>query len=71
MKLGISSYTYPWAVGVGDEIPAVRLDAFGLLLRAQALGVRVLQLADGLALHQLSAADLDAILHRAAALNRL
>ena len=53
MKLGISSYTYPWSVGVGDEIPAVRLSAHDLLARARALGVRVLQLADGLDLHLL------------------
>ena len=65
MKLGISSYTYPWSVGVGDEIPAVRLTPFDLLARAQALNVRVLQLADGLDLHTLSHSTLDAILHKA------
>ncbi len=68
MKLGISSYTYPWAVGVGDEVPSVRLNSHDLLARAQALHVQVLQLADGLDLHALSANELDAILHKADAL---
>ena len=68
MKLGISSYTFPWSVGMGDEVPNVRLNAHDLLAQAQALQVRVLQLADGLALHELSQAELDAILHKADAL---
>lgn len=68
MKLGISSYTYPWSVGVGDEVPAVRLTASDLLARAQALGVRVLQLADGLELHRLSGAERAAIRAQADAL---
>ena len=68
MKLGISSYTYPWSVGVGDEVPTVRLHALDLLARAQALDVQVLQLADGLDLHRLSQAELDEILHKADAL---
>ncbi len=69
MKLGISSYTYPWAVGAGDEIPAVRLTPFDLLARTQALDVHVLQLAAGLDLHTLSLNALDAILHKAQAMN--
>ncbi len=42
MKLGISSYTYGWAVSAG------LLDAQQLIDRASAFGVRVLQLCDNL-----------------------
>jgi 3-oxoisoapionate decarboxylase len=61
MRLGISSYSYPWAVGVGDVQPRVPLNALQLIERAVHLRVRVLQLADGLALHLLSAREIDAI----------
>lgn len=67
MRLGISSYTYSWSVGVGDEVPDRCLSAFDLIGRARELGVRVLQLADGLALHALSEAELDAIAREAQA----
>ena len=58
MKLGISSYTYPWEAGTGDEHPPAPLTPDMLLARAQALGVRVIQLADGLALDTFSPAAL-------------
>jgi sugar phosphate isomerase/epimerase len=61
MKLGISSYTYPWSVGAADSVPERTLDAFDLLARARALGVRVLQLAGGMAMDTVSPAQLDAL----------
>ncbi len=58
MKLGISSWSYPWAIGVpGYQRPAVPLGAFGLLDRATALGVEVLQIADNLPAEHLPVAD--------------
>lgn len=55
MRLGLGSYTYVWAVGVpGYPQPAQPLTANDLLLKAAALGVRVVQIADNLPLHQLS-----------------
>jgi 3-oxoisoapionate decarboxylase len=48
MKLGISSYTYGWAVGVAGERPANRITARDLVDRAEQLGVKVLQIADNL-----------------------
>lgn len=66
MKLGISSYTYTWAVGVPGHPPAEPLDAFGLLNRAAELGVTRVQIADNLPLHRLAPEDLDALVHRAA-----
>ncbi|NJM39957.1 MAG: sugar phosphate isomerase/epimerase [Anaerolineae bacterium] len=67
MRLGISSYTYSWSVGVGDVVPEKRLTAFDLLGRARELGVQVLQLADGLALHELSERELAALAQAARA----
>lgn len=59
MKIGISSWTYPWGIGVpGYARPAVPLDAFGLLDRASTLGVGVVQIADNLPVDALPSADL-------------
>jgi len=52
-RLGISSYTFAWAIGVpGHPIPDP-LGVFGLLDRAAQLGVGVLQIADNLPLDQM------------------
>ncbi len=63
MKLGISSYAYPWSVGASaTHKPAQPLQASDLIDRAEKLGVRVLQLADGLlGLGGMSEAQLDAL----------
>jgi len=58
VKVGISSWTYGWAVGVpGYPPPARPLDAFGLLARTQALDVEVLQIADNLPVDRLPQAE--------------
>ena len=58
MRLGISSYTYVWAVGV-PGYPAVRpMSEHDLLCKANELGVGVLQVADNLPLDRLNAQDL-------------
>jgi sugar phosphate isomerase/epimerase len=60
MRLGISSYAYPWAIGVpGYPAPARRMTPLGLLDRAVALGVRTVQFADYMPLHDLSETQLD------------
>lgn len=69
MKLGISSYTYPWACGLCDVVPAQRLAALGLLQRARTLGVRVVQLVDVLDLATLTEGQVEAIATQAAADN--
>jgi sugar phosphate isomerase/epimerase len=62
MRLGISSYTFPWAVGVPGYPPSPRpLTAEGLLARAVELGVRLVQIADNLPLDALGGAELDAL----------
>lgn len=66
MRLGISSWTYAWSVGVaGFPAPSAPLDAFGLLAKARELGVGVLQIADNLPLERLSANELGALAARA------
>jgi sugar phosphate isomerase/epimerase len=59
MQIGISSYTLPWSIGVrGFPHLVPRLTAQGLLEEAHRLGVHVVQFADNLPLHDLSAAEL-------------
>ena len=58
MKLGLSSYTYGWAVGVPGHEPTVPLDEHGLLEKVRAHGLNLLQIGDNLPLHSFSASRL-------------
>jgi 3-oxoisoapionate decarboxylase len=58
MRLGISSFTYTWAIGVPGHPPAHPMDALDLLVKAKKLGVRVVQIADNLPLHHLTSDQL-------------
>ncbi len=60
MRLGLSSYTFPWATRLAPGQPG-RMDAHDLIDQTRALGLEVLQLADAVALHALGDADIDAI----------
>ena len=55
MQLGISTYTYGWAVGTPGNRPIQPLDDLALLDRAKSLGVRLVQVGDNWPLHELSA----------------
>src|SRR3712207_8916183 len=55
MQLGISTYTYGWAVGVPGKMPDQPLTELDLLRKAQAFGLRLVQFGDNLPLHLLSA----------------
>ena len=68
MRLGISSYTYTWAIGVPGHPPARPMGAIELLDKAAQLGVRVVQIADNLPLDRLPPGELDALERRAATL---
>ncbi|NLY91996.1 MAG: TIM barrel protein [Firmicutes bacterium] len=58
-QLGISSWSYPWAIGVpGYPAPEKPLTAAGLVEKAKSLGVNVVQIADNLPLHTLSVGEL-------------
>ncbi len=60
MKLGISSWSLPWAIGVpGYPRPVRPLDAFGLLDKAAEAKAAVVQIADNLPLHHLPEPELD------------
>ena len=55
MRLGISSWTLPWSIGVqGYPMPERSLGAFGLLDVAVEAGMSVVQIADNLALDELT-----------------
>lgn len=65
MKLGISSYTYSWTVGVNGYPPPVPFTVMDLLDRAANMDVHVLQIADNMPLDRLSELELDALAQRA------
>lgn len=69
MKVGLSSYTYGWGVGVPGWTLPQPLTPMTLLERTAALGVHVLQICDNLPLDALDAAALDAFLVRAGQLD--
>jgi 3-oxoisoapionate decarboxylase len=54
MQPGISSYTYTWAVGVPGFEPVKPLSAYGLVDKAIAAGLSVVQIADNLPLEKRS-----------------
>lgn len=59
MKLGVSSFTFPWAIGGIEADYPVAMDAFQLLEKAHVLGAEVLQIADNLPIGQLSDDELN------------
>lgn len=62
MRLGLSTFTFTWAVGsAGGELGPPPLGAFELVERARAWGVSVLQIADNLPLTEWDLADLTAL----------
>lgn len=65
MRLGISSYTYTWAVGVAGYQPEQPMTACGILQRAAQLGVKVVQIADNLPLGRLAEHELVELDHTA------
>ena len=69
MRLGIGSWTFPWAIGVvGFEPPSRPMTLSDLLDRASALKAGVVQIADNLPLHKLDAAELRDIREQASSL---
>jgi sugar phosphate isomerase/epimerase len=65
MRIGLSTYTYTWAVGVPGHEPKDPLSAVQLVDRACALGVPVVQIADNLPLDAMSDHDLDTLARHA------
>jgi len=54
MRLGISSFTFPWAIGGIDNDHPISMTAFELLDKARGLDADVLQIADNLPIGHLS-----------------
>jgi len=59
MKIGVSSYTWTWAVGIEGHMPEKPLDCFDLVEKAKAHDVGVLQIADNPSLHMMGADEVD------------
>ncbi len=65
MILGLSSYTYGWAVGVPGRTPTQPLTEHGLLDKCLEHGITRLQIGDNLPLHSFDGARLDRLAARA------
>jgi sugar phosphate isomerase/epimerase len=65
VRLGLSTYTYTWAIGVPGSMPAEPMTAADLLRRAAELGVGVVQIADNIPLHTMPAPELDELADQA------
>lgn len=61
MRLGISSWAYPWSLGVPGAPPQQPMTARDLVREAARLEVGVLQIADNLPLQDLTDADLQGL----------
>jgi sugar phosphate isomerase/epimerase len=63
VELGLSTYTYTWAIGVPGNMPRQPMDAFGLLELARKYHINRVQIADNIPLDQLSETELESIKH--------
>lgn len=68
MQLGISTYSFPWAVGVPGFMPAQALQPLQLLQYAANNHIRFVQFGDNLPLHQLTNTNLQLLKQQAEAL---
>jgi 3-oxoisoapionate decarboxylase len=68
MKIGISSFTYSWSIGIPGYPPACPMTVMELLERAALFGAGVIQIADNMPLDTLSEAELSSLNQRARAL---
>jgi sugar phosphate isomerase/epimerase len=59
MKLGLSSYTYTWAVGVPGSMPLKPLTVYDLVDKVADTGLQIVQIADNLPLEMLSTGELE------------
>lgn len=69
MKLGISTYTFTWAIGVQGHMPEKPLSIYGLIDKAAAYKVDCVQVADNLPLHLFDSTELQSIKRHADNLN--
>lgn len=69
MRLGLSTYSFPWSVGIREFLPATPLNALDLLRFASQQEIGVLQFGDNYPLHLLSKDQLLEIKNLAATLH--
>jgi sugar phosphate isomerase/epimerase len=62
MQLGISSYTYTWAVGVPGSLPSKPVTAIDLVDKAVLSDVKLVQIADNLSLENFTSAELKSLI---------
>jgi sugar phosphate isomerase/epimerase len=65
MRLGISSYTYSWAIGVAGHAPPRAIDEHGLIDRCHEHGLKLLQFGDNLPLESFDHIRLERLAARA------
>jgi 3-oxoisoapionate decarboxylase len=58
VRLGLSSYTYTWAVGVPGSMPSKPLTAFNLVDKAAYSGLNLVQIADNLPIEKMNENEL-------------
>lgn len=61
MRLGLSSNTYPWAIGLPGNTPTLPMSAEDLVRRAHELDVRVVQFTDNLPLESMPKRQLESL----------
>ena len=62
MQIGLSSYTYTWAVGVPGSMPGNPLTAKGIIDKAAESGLKLVQIADNLPLEKFPEDELNDLL---------
>ncbi len=65
MQLGISSYTYTWAIGVTGSMPDKPMSATDLVDQTAAFGLKLVQIADNLPLENYTDPELDKLFNYA------
>jgi sugar phosphate isomerase/epimerase len=65
MQLGISTYTYGWAVGTPGNRSSPYLNELDLLAKAKGFGLHLVQFGDNLPLHHLTGEQLKALIQQA------
>lgn len=65
MKLGIGSYTYPWAIGLPGAQPSEPLKPIDLMEKARELGVGIVQFGPNMPLDKLPEKELREVVKRA------
>ena len=63
MKLGISSFSYTWAVGIEGHMPDNPLSFMDLINLTHGFELSLLQIGDNLPLHKLSQDELNEMKH--------